>query len=80
MRHFNNGRFRQQFRFLSQQYLQDSELPLSNVLSPDHVAAVLQETECSWVDKIYTPLVTLWVFLSQVLSADRSCNYTARPS
>ena len=27
----------------------------------------------SWLDRIYTPLVTLWVFLGQVLSADHSC-------
>ena len=26
-----------------------------------------------WKDRIYTPLVTLWVFLGQVLSADHSC-------
>lgn len=73
MRHSNHGRFRQQFRFLSRQFLQNDELPLSNVLSEDIVSNVLQETECSWIDRIYTPLVTLWVFLSQVLSADHSC-------
>ncbi len=28
---------------------------------------------CGWVDRIYSPLVTLWVFLGQVLSADHSC-------
>lgn len=26
-----------------------------------------------WLDRIYSPLVTLWVFLGQVLSADHSC-------
>ena len=26
-----------------------------------------------WNDSIYTPLVTLWVFLGQVMSADHSC-------
>ena len=26
-----------------------------------------------WNDRIFTPLVTLWVFLGQVLSADQSC-------
>ena len=26
-----------------------------------------------WQDRIYSPLVTLWVFLGQVLSADHSC-------
>jgi pimeloyl-ACP methyl ester carboxylesterase len=26
-----------------------------------------------WLDRIFSPLVTLWVFLGQVLSADHSC-------
>lgn len=75
MRHFSHGRLRHQCRFLRRQFLQEGELPLSNILSEDMVSQVLQETECSWVDKIYTPLVTLWVFLSQVLSADHSCRW-----
>ena len=75
MRHFSHGRFQRQFRFLSRQFLQDGELPLGNVLSEDLVSEVLEDTECAWVDKIYTPLVTLWVFLSQVLSADHSCRW-----
>ena len=75
MRHFSQGRFRHQFRFLSRQFLQDGDLPLSKVLSEDLVSEVLKDTGCSWVDKIYTPLVTLWVFLNQVLSADHSCRW-----
>ena len=34
--------------------------------------ALLQQIEIGWNDRIFTPLVTLWVFLSQVLSADHS--------
>lgn len=75
MSHFSNGRFRQQFRFLRRQFLQDDTLPLSNVLSEDVVAEVLQDTECCWIDRIYSPLVTVWVFLGQVLSADHSCSW-----
>lgn len=75
MRHFSRGRFRHQFRLLRHQFLQDEALPLSNILSEEMVAKALKETECAWVNKIYTPLVTLWVFLSQVLSADHSCRW-----
>jgi len=73
MSHFSRGRFQHQFRFLRRQFLQDGDLPLSNVLSEDLVSEVLKETECSWVNKIYCPIVTLWVFLGQVLSSDHSC-------
>jgi len=47
MRHFSHGRFRHQFRFLSRQFLQDGELPLSNILSEDLVSKVLKDTECA---------------------------------
>ena len=29
--------------------------------------------EARWTDRIYSPLVTLWMFLGQVLNADSSC-------
>ena len=75
MRCSNRGRLRQQVRFLQRQFLQDGELPLSDILSEDIVSEVLKDSECSWVDRIYTPVVTLWVFLSQVLSTDHSCRW-----
>jgi hypothetical protein len=33
----------------------------------------MAEIKAPWKDRIFTPLVTLWVFLGQVLSADHSC-------
>jgi hypothetical protein len=48
-------------------------LPFSNVLSEEVVAQALTATSMCWLDRIYSPLVTLWVFLGQVLSADHSC-------
>ena len=73
MRYSSRGRIRQQVGFLRRQFLQDSGLPLSNVLSERMIAQALTAISVSWLDRIYTPLVTLWVFLSQVLSADHSC-------
>ena len=73
MRHCNQGRFRHQVQFLRRQFLQDGDLPFTDVLSEDLVAQTLTAVGMFWNDRIYTPLVTLWVFLSQVLSADHSC-------
>ena len=73
MRHFNQGRFRQQASFLRRQFLQDGDLPFTNVLTEGIVAQALTAMNVCWVDRIYSPLVTLWVFLGQVLSADPSC-------
>lgn len=73
MRHCNQGRFRQQVKFRRHQFLQDGDLPFSNVLSGRIVAQALTAVNVCWLDRIYSPLITLWVFLGQVLSADHSC-------
>jgi hypothetical protein len=73
MRYSNQGRFRQQVRFLQQQFLQDGNLPFSDILSTGLIEQALTALQVGLVDCVYTPLVTLCVFLGQVLSADHSC-------
>jgi hypothetical protein len=75
MHYSNQGSFQQQFRFLRHQFLQDGDLPFSNILSEGIVAQALTAIDVCWLDRIYTPLVTLWVFLGQVLSQDHSCRW-----
>ena len=41
--------------------------------STDRVSATFGEASSLWQGWIYTPAVTVWVFLSQCLSADHSC-------
>jgi len=69
----NHGRLRQQVRFLQRQFLQNGDLPFTDVLSAEIVSQALTAAGVVWKDRIYSPLVTLWVFLGQVLSADHSC-------
>lgn len=73
MPYCQQGRFQQQVRFLRRQFLQDGGLPFTDVLSEDMVAQALTTLKVFWRDRIYAPLVTLWVFLGQVLSADSCC-------
>jgi len=73
MRYFNRGSFREQVGFLRRQFLQDGDLPFTNVLSEEIVKQALLASISCWLDRIFSPLVTLWVFLGQVLSADQSC-------
>ena len=73
MRYFSQGRFRQQARFLQQQFLQDGNLPFSDILSTELIQQALTALQVGLVDCVYTPLVTLCMFLGQVLSADHSC-------
>ena len=69
----NQGRFRQQVRFLRRQFLQDGESQFTDVLSEETVAHALKALNFVWLDRVYSPLVTLWMFLGQVLSQDHSC-------
>ncbi len=73
MRDSNQGRFRQQVRFLRRQFLQDGDLPFCNILSEQIVRQALAAIQKCWLDRVYSPLVTLWIFLGQVLSQDHSC-------
>jgi len=73
MRFSNQGRLCEQVRFLRRQYLQDGALPFSDILTDDSIRQAMNALDGVWKDRIYTPLVTLWVFLTQVLSADHSC-------
>src|SRR5262249_40120500 len=72
MRHSSRERFRQQVQFLRRQFLQDGDLPFIDVLTEEAIAQALAAVT-GWLDRIFSPLVTLWVFLGQVLSADHSC-------
>jgi hypothetical protein len=72
MRHSNQERFRQQVQFLRRQFLQDGDLPFTNVLTEEVLTQALAAVT-GWLDRIFSPLVTLWVFLGQVLGADHSC-------
>src|SRR5437016_1313642 len=73
MRHASQGRLRRQVDLLRRQFLQDGDLPFTDVLPEGLVAEALKAVNAFWLDRVYPPLVTLWVFLGQVLSADHSC-------
>src|SRR3569832_993269 len=49
------------------------ELPFSDLLQPERVARALAALGVTFRERVYTPLATLWMFLSQALSADHSC-------
>src|SRR4051794_37374660 len=72
MRHFQHGSFRRQATLLRRQFLQDGGLPFTDVLTEDALADALAAVG-GWLDRIFSPLVTLWVFLGKVLSPDHSC-------
>lgn len=67
------------FRFVLSSFLQHEGLPFSSVLSEERIEEVFEEADASFArdeeNAVYTPAVTLWAFLSQVLfkGEQRSC-------
>src|SRR3954471_24717605 len=64
--------FRAQANLLRRQVLPDGGLPFTDVLTDEVLADALAAVG-GWLDRIFSPLVTLGVFLGQVLSPDHSC-------
>src|SRR6516162_10102893 len=72
MRSRHPASFRAQLGTLRRQFLQDGNLPFTDVLTEEVIAQALAAIT-GWLDRVFSPVVTLWVFLGQVLSADHSC-------
>src|SRR5215218_7946055 len=64
--------FRAHADLLRRQFLQDGGLPFADVLTEDVLAQSLAAVG-RWLDRVFSPLVTLRVFLGQVLSPDHTC-------
>jgi hypothetical protein len=48
-------------------------LPFADLLPAPQVEQALEQEHVTFRDRLFSPLVTLWVFLSQVLDPDGSC-------
>ncbi len=62
-----------QIELLRRQFAQADGLAFAEVLSAERVETALRQERACWRDCVYTPLLTLWAFLGQVISPDGSC-------
>lgn len=58
---------------LRRRFSRNDGLPFSEVLTESSIEAVLDDHGTSFRDRVFSPQVTIWGFLSQVLSEDQSC-------
>ncbi len=58
---------------LRRRFAHNDGLPFCEVLSESSIQAVLDDHQIEFRDRVFTPQVTIWGFLSQVLSEDHSC-------
>lgn len=63
-----------QFGSVRNRLEKETGLPFLRLLSKSMVEAICRELKHQWRDRIYTPWITLSIFLSQVLSADQCCD------
>jgi len=73
MSYFSTARLRHQIFRLNQRQQPDLDFGLDGILTSDDLATILAEEGATWKTLIYTPLLTTWAFLWQMLSPDRSC-------
>jgi hypothetical protein len=68
------GRFFRKIAELRDRFDKMPELPFAEVLQQYRLRDRLDELKVVYRERIYSPCVTLWMFLSQVLHPDQSCN------
>src|SRR5581483_3293720 len=69
MCHSNQQRLQHPVQFLRRQFLPAGDFPCTNLLTEAVLAQALSAVT-GWLDRIFSPLLTLWVFLGQVLCAE----------
>jgi hypothetical protein len=65
---------RKDFRAVRDKFANDDGLPFGRILTRDYVLSVLEDAGHKYRQGVFCPLVTLWGWLSQCLSQDKSLN------
>src|SRR5258708_36561235 len=58
---------------VQQRLASSSQFPIPKLLSAADVDAALAAEGCSYRERLFTPGITIWIFLGQVLDPDHSC-------
>ncbi len=73
MEHSTARKRARQIELLRTQFAQADGLAFADVLPAERVEAALRAAGATWRDCVYTPALTLWAFLGQVVNPDGSC-------
>lgn len=65
---------RKDFRIVRDKFANDNGLPFGKILTREYVLSVLESEGHEYRQRVFCPLVTLWAWLSQCLSQDKSLN------
>jgi hypothetical protein len=70
---YTQGRLTSQVRRCRRQVVEDQDLCFTRLLPKEQIEAALERHQVHYRERLYTPLLTLWTFLYQVLASDQSC-------
>src|ERR1700735_4536723 len=73
MSHATPARRSRQVHALAQQLTDAPGLPFADLLPAADIEHALEHEHVVFRDRLFSPLVTIWVFLTQVLDPDPSC-------
>lgn len=73
MAHRTRSHTRGQVEYLRRTFAQADGLPFADVLPADRVERAIREESAGWRAGTFTPALTLWAFLTQVLSPTACC-------
>lgn len=65
---------------LKQKFQNSLAVPFEQVLTEEVIQQILDQEEVSYRQTIYTPVVTLWAWMSQVLDPDKSLSNAVESS
>lgn len=65
---------RRDFTRVRDKFARDNGLPFGRILTREYVLSVLESEGHKYRNRVFCPLVTLWAWLSQCLSQDKSLN------
>jgi hypothetical protein len=73
MAHDHNRRPSCQLQVYRQRLTSGGAFPITHLLSVADVNEAIAAEGCTFRDRIFTPAVTIWIFLGQILDPDHSC-------
>ena len=65
---------RSRVQVLVDKYSSSIGLPFQKLLPESFIADALDEEKIKYRHRIFSPIVTIWAFLSQVLDSDKTCH------
>ncbi|MEH1841545.1 MAG: hypothetical protein V7L20_23045 [Nostoc sp.] len=63
-----------QVQILNNKFAKTLGLPFKELLPSSVIGQALSELKIKYYQRLFNPFVTLWAFLSQVLSTDKTCH------